>query len=59
VKAGYGTYGVMWQIEQTRSMKLSLPVLGYWIAESPKMAYKDQFRPHQLLIEGRWQSAAG
>ena len=56
VKASYGTYCVMWQIEQTKAMKLPHLYLGYWIAESPKMAYKNQFGPHQLLVDGQWIS---
>jgi len=57
-KGSLGTYGVLWQIEQTRQLKLPHLYLGYWIAESPKMAYKAGFGPHQLLREGRWDWAS-
>ena len=56
--ASYGTYSVMWQVEQTRLLKLPHLYLGYWIERSPKMAYKSQFGPHQVLIDGQWQTPA-
>ena len=57
LKGSLGTYGVMWQIDQVRLLKLPHLYLGYWIAESDKMAYKAGFGPHQLLTERGWEWA--
>ena len=53
-KASYGTYNVLWQTEWTKSLGLPYLYLGYWIKDSRKMAYKQNYRPLEKLIDGEW-----
>jgi len=55
IKGSLGTYGIMWQINQCRQLKLPWVYLGYWIANSQKMAYKAGFTPTQYRWDGQWR----
>lgn len=50
-----GSRAVLWLIEQTVNEGLDFVYLGYWIAESRKMAYKARFRPLEGLTRDGWQ----
>lgn len=50
-----GVYAVLWQIEAARRLGKQWLYLGYWIEACRKMSYKVDFRPHELLLAGRWQ----
>ena len=53
--ASYGTYNIVWQIEQCSRLNLPYLYLGYWIQSSRKMSYKANFRPIERLRDGRWE----
>lgn len=56
VRRSLGVYGVLFQIELAKKLKLPYLYLGYWIKDSPKMAYKSEYSPHQIFIDGLWQA---
>ncbi|MFT7300803.1 MAG: arginyl-tRNA--protein-N-Asp/Glu arginylyltransferase, partial [Porticoccus sp.] len=53
-KRSLGTYTILAQVMLAKQMKLPYVYLGYWIKNSRKMAYKVNFQPVELLIEGEW-----
>ena len=57
-KASYGTYNILWQIEEARRRGMQYVYLGYWIGQSRKMSYKNQFAPIEGLSRGEWKRLA-
>lgn len=53
-RPSYGTYNIVWQAMWAASLKLPYLYLGYWIRDSQKMAYKQNFKPLEKLIDGEW-----
>lgn len=53
--ASYGTYNILWQVEQAKKLQMSYVYLGYWIEKSTKMAYKINFRPIEAFRYGEWE----
>lgn len=50
-----GSFAILHLIAQAREMGLPYVYLGYWVAESRKMAYKTRFKPYEILAGGAWR----
>ncbi|MGQ9685338.1 MAG: arginyltransferase [Thiobacillaceae bacterium] len=50
-----GVYNVITLVDLAQRMGLPYVYLGYWIADSPKMAYKRQYRPLEGYLNGHWR----
>jgi len=49
-----GTFMVLWLVEEAHRLGLPYVYLGYWIAESDKMAYKARFQPLEAFGPQGW-----
>jgi leucyl-tRNA---protein transferase len=58
-KRSLGTWSILWMIEECQRQGLPYVYLGYWIAESPKMAYKGRFPAIERLTADGWAPVAG
>lgn len=51
---GYGSFMILWLVEHAKNTSRPHVYLGYWIEDSPKMAYKVRFRPLETLGPEGW-----
>ena len=49
-----GRFAILWQIEKALELELDYLYLGYWIRGCRKMAYKSEYRPLEIYVNGRW-----
>ena len=53
-KRSLGTFAILSHIALAREHFLGFIYLGYWVKNSPKMAYKQNFKPLELLGPSGW-----
>ena len=51
----FGSYIILWLIRYALQQDLPYVYLGFWVSESPKMAYKARFKPLEGYKDNHWQ----
>lgn len=54
-KRGLGIFGVLSEIEYTKSLSLDWLYLGYWNPKTNKMSYKSNYQPLEFFDGNDWQ----
>jgi arginine-tRNA-protein transferase len=54
-KRSLGVFAVLNQIARAQLEELEFLYLGYWIKDCAKMRYKIDYRPIEMLVNGKWQ----
>jgi arginine-tRNA-protein transferase len=57
-KRSLGSWSILWLVEDCRRRGAPFVYLGYWIADSPKMAYKARFPALERLTAAGWTDFA-
>jgi arginyl-tRNA--protein-N-Asp/Glu arginylyltransferase len=55
-KRSLGSLVILWHVQRALELGLPYVYLGYWIADSPTMAYKARFQPLERLTPNGWQA---
>ena len=51
-----GVYSILYEIAYACQLNRPWLYLGFWVEDSPKMKYKAEYQPAQILINGQWQN---
>ena len=51
----YGTYAILWQIEECKRHGKDYLYLGYLIKECNRMKYKTNFKPYEIFVGDGWR----
>ena len=52
---GFGNFMILDHIAYARELDLPYVYMGYWVDGSPKMGYKADFRPLEVLDGDEWR----